>query len=195
MQMRGTFPTACLIHSRPEQARPGREGAVQYSWGCPESQRTFRTVAHPPETKPAGGASLPCPSAHRASYFLAYYSLNILLFFPPFKKAMQIGMISSSINRVLYIVQKPHPSTFYSNSFRISFALSQKRKENIYIYIHTYIYIHSSIQSKHWFIKAQINMTANLRTFWTLKKWNNKFTSRQQWRQPRFFHSDCFKND
>ena len=137
MQMRGTFPTACLIHSRPEQARPGREGAVQYSWGCPESQRTFRTVAHPPETKPAGGASLPCPSAHRASYFLAYYSLNILLFFPPFKKAMQIGMISSSINRVLYIVQKPHPSTFYSNSFRISFALSQKRKEKIYIYTYT----------------------------------------------------------
>lgn len=81
MQMRGTFPTACLIHSRPEQARPGKGGAAQYSKGCPESQRTFRTVAHPPETKTAGGASLPCPSAHRANYFLAYYSLNILLLF------------------------------------------------------------------------------------------------------------------
>lgn len=155
MQMRGTFPTACLIHSRPEQARPGREGAAQYSRGGPESQRTFRTVAHPPETKTAGGPSLPCPSAHRANYFLAYYSLNIPLsfFFFPLKKEIQIGIISSSKNGISYTVQKPHPSTFSSKHFQGEFCRLSRKKRKIYAVVFI---------SKHGFIKAHIKMTVNL---------------------------------
>lgn len=72
MQMRGTFPMACLIHSRPELPARERE-KEEYSRGCPKSQRTFRTVACPSGTKTVGGVSLPCPSAHTANYYWAYY--------------------------------------------------------------------------------------------------------------------------
>lgn len=139
MQMRGTFPTACLIHSRPEQARPGREGAAQYSRGSPESQRTFRTVAHPPETKTVGGLSSLAPM-HTQPTISWHTILLTSFFFFPLKKVIQTGIVSSSKNSVSYIVQKPHPSTFSSEHVQDEFyPLSKKERKEKYMHIEVFI--------------------------------------------------------
>lgn len=131
MQMRGTFPTACLIHSRPEQARPGRERAAQYSRGSPESQRTFRTVAHHQRQKLLAGLPFLAPLHTEPTISWHTILLTSFLFFPSrLKKVTQIGIISPSKNGVSYIVQKPHRHLlFLLNMFRVSLVLSQERKE------------------------------------------------------------------
>lgn len=77
----GNFPHDLFdpLQARASQARERGSNTIQQ--GCPEGQRTFRTVAHPPDTKTAGGSSLPCPCAHGANFSWHTVFLTSFFFF------------------------------------------------------------------------------------------------------------------